>query len=516
MNVIRALAAAATAILALGGVALAGPDIERGRALYERQCAACHGVAGRGDGPAAYLLFPKPRNFARGTYRFVSTWEHVPTDDDLLAVITRGIPGSSMPAWGHLPESDRHALVAYVKSLSNRDFTIVPTSAPVPDEGTPGTGVLMPPAEGEYDPARGRELFADACASCHGPEGKGDGDQPLVDADGWPIRPRDLTSGVFKSAPTPEQLYRRIILGIPGTPMPVNDWAWGQDGWHLVRFVLSLSSPVQRERAEMVHHTIRASRVARVPDHPDDGAWAAAPPVHLHLMPLWWRYARPEEVVVRALHDGRALALLLVWTDASHDETAMRPQDFRDAAAVQFALGDDDPPFFAMGERAAPVNIWMWKAERQADLEPAFQDLERIYPNLGIDSYPNPLLGPLEQPHRHALTVDASPLFVTAWGAGNIVADPTRRSAVEDLRAQGFGTLRARPPVDRAVSARGTWEFGSYRVLLRRDLKVESPDAVRPRPGGTVPVAFAIWDGSAGDHNGQKSVTIWQRLALER
>jgi hypothetical protein len=35
-------------------------------------------------------------------------------------------------------------------------------------------------------------------------------------------------------------------------------------------------------------------------------------------------------------------------------------------------------------------------------------------------------------------------------------------------------------------------------------------------PGTTVPVAFAVWDGSAGDRDGKKSVTIWQHLQLEK
>jgi hypothetical protein len=35
------------------------------------------------------------------------------------------------------------------------------------------------------------------------------------------------------------------------------------------------------------------------------------------------------------------------------------------------------------------------------------------------------------------------------------------------------------------------------------------------RPGTTVAVSFAVWDGSAGDRDGKKSVTIWQNLQLE-
>jgi hypothetical protein len=192
----------------------------------------------------------------------------------------------------------------------------------------------------------------------------------------------------------------------------------------------------------------------------------------------------------------------------------MRPQDFRDAAAVQLSP-TPEPPFFAMGARGRFVNIWMWKSERQADLEPAFQDLEKVYPNLGIDSYPNLLVAPLEQPSRHALTLRSDPTFVTGWGAGNIVSDPLRDSAAEDLQAQGFGTLRARPRIDQGVDAHGVYGTGTYRVVFRRALAARGEQAVRLAPGQTVPVAFAVWNGSAGDRDGKKSVTIWQDLRLE-
>jgi hypothetical protein len=167
-----------------------------------------------------------------------------------------------------------------------------------------------------------------------------------------------------------------------------------------------------------------------------------------------------------------------------------------------------------MGQPGGGCNIWMWKAERQADLEPAFQDLEKVYPNIGIDSYPNLLRSPLEQPTRHALTLQSDPSFVTAWGAGNIVADPTRRSAVEDLTAEGFGTLRARPPHDQNVSAVGVHETGAYHVQLRRALRAAGDDAVSLAPGARVPVSFAVWNGAAGDRDGKKSVTIWQELLV--
>jgi mono/diheme cytochrome c family protein len=487
-----------------------------GKRVYDRQCAACHGATGRGDGEAAYLLYPKPRDFGAAQYRLVSTWERVPTDEDLYRTISRGMPGSAMPSWGHLPEAERWGLVHYVKRLALEPWTLAPATDP-PGGGRAGTGVIRVPPPPPFTAAARRlalERYADACASCHGKTGKGDGAEEQKDEAGYPIRPRDLTVGVFKGDPDPAQLYRRIVGGIPGTPMPTSDWAHGEEGWHLVHLIRSWSSDAQRQRAEMRRFRIVARRVDRLPEHPDSGTWRLAPPVNLHLMPLWWRTDRPEELTVRALHDGRQLALLVVWSDGTHDHTAMRPQDFRDAVAVQFALAPD-PPFFAMGERGGFVNIWMWKSERQADLEPAFQDLEKVYPDLGIDSYPNSRLGPVEQPTRQALTLDSDPVFVTGWGAGNIVSDPLRRSPAEDLVAQGFGTLRARPRADQTVDARGVYATDTYRVMFRRDLAGRGARAVTLAPGATVPVGFAVWNGSAGDRDGKKSVTIWQDLVLE-
>ncbi len=488
-----------------------------GKQIYARQCAACHGPQGQGDGEAAYLLYPKPRNFVAANYRLVSTWDRVPTDRDLFDTITRGMPGSAMPSWGQLPAEQRWALVYYVKSLSEKPIQVKAPKNPAPD-GSGGEGVIQVPKAPPFDAAartRALELYKEACASCHGATGKGDGTQEQKDEEGFPTRPRDLTAGVFKGSPDPMQLYRRIVAGIPGSPMPMSDWAYGDDAWHLVNYVRSLSSDRQRERVEMKKFDIVATRVKELPDHPDSGIWRLAPRVNLHLMPLWWRSDRPEEVTVRAVHDGKEIVFLLMWHDETHDHTAMRPQDFRDAVAIEFSL-TKNPPFFAMGEKGKNVNIWMWKSERQADLEPAFQDLEKVYPNLGIDSYPNLLRSPVEQSLRHGLTLESDKTFVTGWGAGNIVSDPQRKSPAEDLTAQGFGTLRARPRIDQKVDARGVYAAGSYRVMLRRSLRPTGKGAVALSPGSTAPVAFAVWNGSAGDRDGKKSVTIWQDLKIAK
>ena len=84
---------------------------DTGRRLYQKQCAVCHGSAGAGDGAAAYLLYPKPRDFTQNEFRLVSTSSMQATDEDLFQAITRGMPGSAMPSWESLTPEQRWALV---------------------------------------------------------------------------------------------------------------------------------------------------------------------------------------------------------------------------------------------------------------------------------------------------------------------------------------------------------------------------------------------------------------------
>jgi len=92
-------------------------NIEKGKEIYDRNCAACHGLYGKGDGPAAVSLRPRPRD--------LTDQEYVKglSDEDLFKVITYG--GSSvgkspfMPGWGNtLSKDDIIDIITYLRSLS--------------------------------------------------------------------------------------------------------------------------------------------------------------------------------------------------------------------------------------------------------------------------------------------------------------------------------------------------------------------------------------------------------------
>ena len=93
-------------------------DVALGKAVYEKRCAGCHGEGGKGDGPAAELLLPRPRDFTAGKYKIRTTAGALASDQDLLRIVTDGMPGTSMPPWRALPEKERTAVVAYIKTFA--------------------------------------------------------------------------------------------------------------------------------------------------------------------------------------------------------------------------------------------------------------------------------------------------------------------------------------------------------------------------------------------------------------
>lgn len=99
-----------------GRAAAASPAVvEQGRALYKANCAACHGEGGRGDGPAAGVMKPPPRDHTDRTY--MSTL----TDEDLTKVIKMGgaIKGKPlMPSHPQFKDAELQALVAFIRTLS--------------------------------------------------------------------------------------------------------------------------------------------------------------------------------------------------------------------------------------------------------------------------------------------------------------------------------------------------------------------------------------------------------------
>lgn len=307
--------------------------LETGRAVYQQQCAACHGATGGGDGPAAVWLYPKPRHFDSGFFKIRSTPAgSLPTDDDLFQVITRGMPGSAMPSFTYLSEQERREVVQYVKHLTAytdasgervnffeeaRAKGQVATSIPVPPE---------PPAT-VRSLAHGQEIYSKlGCFVCHGLTGEGTGPVATFLKDMWGLSlpPRDFNTGAFRGGHTGRDLYLRVATGLAGTPMPAYDDAAvsPEQRWALVHYVQSL----RRKDIEIndilasgdgIIHAPKLSR--QLPVDPADPFWETMDPVRVPLNPLWPENNLIPAVAVRAVHDGSRVAILCTWRDPIAD-----------------------------------------------------------------------------------------------------------------------------------------------------------------------------------------------------
>jgi mono/diheme cytochrome c family protein len=158
-----------------------------GATLFGTFCAACHGPRGEGMRYPGLSAFP-----AIGNPDFLA----VASDRFLAGTVTHGRPGRRMPAWGEkeggLRPAEVDAVVAHVRSFGN---------------GIPSPLETEPRRWAKGDVKAGARLFADVCASCHGPNGEGKEGPALHN------------QGLLANA-TDRYLIETIHRGRRGTSMP--------------------------------------------------------------------------------------------------------------------------------------------------------------------------------------------------------------------------------------------------------------------------------------------------------
>lgn len=256
--------------------------LAEGARLYRRHCLQCHGLSGDGRGPTGQWIYPHPRDFRRGSFKFVSTGDGgKPRKSDLARTLRDGLKGTAMPSFGLLPEEHRDHMAEYVVYLSIRGQVEFQTLAALIMEEQDGASVDGDPAgyarerlaailrdweRAEAAPSapnppaflndreselhtdavrRGYELFATKektdCMTCH--EDFGRKTTYRYDVWGTVVRPIDLTAGGFKGGDRPEDLYQRIRNGIQPSGMPAHPTLSDSQVWDLTAFVRALPYP---------------------------------------------------------------------------------------------------------------------------------------------------------------------------------------------------------------------------------------------------------------------------------
>ncbi len=282
--------------------------MKKGHAIYAKRCVQCHGFNGDGNGPQAKHLYPRPRDYRKGIFKFISTSPvgSKALHSDLVKTVTRGVTGTSMPSFERLKKDDIEAVVDYVLALSHRGelteklTVLLVIEMPAPekpasdadeetqkeyqeelasfeleyttekigvierilkdwmygDNGKPLSALMPDTPQPRFTLEhikKGKKIFNSVgCAGCHHVPGDPKADPGFDKFDDWHIRTKAayLTSGIFHGGEEPIDLYRRIYVGINGTPMPTAMKSKEMQAflkedkdavWSLVAYVLSLS-----------------------------------------------------------------------------------------------------------------------------------------------------------------------------------------------------------------------------------------------------------------------------------
>ncbi len=209
-----------------------------GERVYATYCVSCHGEDLSGRGTNYRLLDPYPRNLSR--HQFVQTYKSRFTDS-----LMNGIEGTAMPPWKLiLTEAQMTAVIDYITERSAQASdaqgkgSFVRLKVELPHVGD--VDRVTEKAIAAADPVHGKSVFMLHCTGCHGKLANGKGPNAYTLGN---VYPRNLLNDSFmaRAAVDDERLYRSILLGVPGTPMPSHSHLGDQTLMDMIAYIRTLN-----------------------------------------------------------------------------------------------------------------------------------------------------------------------------------------------------------------------------------------------------------------------------------
>jgi mono/diheme cytochrome c family protein len=473
-----------------------GPDLgtdaqrEAGRATYAKNCSQCHGEKGDGEGYGTPHLFPRPRDFTTGRFKIRTTPSGaLPTHQDLVNIIRRGMPYTSMPAWPELSDQDVSNLAYYIKSFS-QDFSNA-ERVPQPME------LPSAPAVTDESVELGKKLYVEiGCVKCHGMLGRGDGPSAttLVDDSGYPIRAADLTQRwTFRGGATREEIFRTMTTGLNGTPMPsFSDAMSPEQRWAITDYIVSLE-PSHEPRytnlviAKNVLDPIDLTKGTAI----FESAPVARVPIVGQIMEPGRQFApAATNVKVQAVYDAESIALLVRWHDIRRDSTGQAGPSLpvppeEEIAAKPAAAPAGDTALDPFADTAAPV-----------EAPPSeFNDAIAI-------QFPS-----------QAPTGPRKPYFIfgDAQNSVDLWFFDLARSEPLQFTGRGSADISANDTGD--ITGVANYDQGEWSAIFKRPLRPSAGPALAP--GQFLPIAFSVWDGFSRERGNRRGLTLWQSIYVE-